>query len=57
MKKRAYTLVFDNLQSNVCDVMKGYFIKNTHGMKTRNSEISVNLPQTRTEFEGKEVYF
>ncbi len=32
--KRAYTLVVDNLQQNVCDVVKEYFIKKTHGRNT-----------------------
>ena len=33
VKKRACTLVFVNLQRNVCDVMKKYFTKNTHNTK------------------------
>ena len=57
IKKRACTLVFDSLKSNVCDVMKGYFTKTIHGKNTRNNEISVKLPQTRTEFGRKGVYF
>ena len=57
IKKRACTSVFDSLQSNVCDVMNGYFTKTAHGKKTRNNEISVKLPQTRTEFGRKGVYF
>ena len=57
IKKRACTLVFDSLQSNVCDVKKGYFTKSAHRKKTRNNEISVKLPQTRTEFGRKGVYF
>ena len=33
-------MVFDNLQHNVCDVMKEYFTKNAHGKTTRNEEQS-----------------
>ena len=57
IKKRACSLVFDSLQSNVCDAMQGYFAKTVHGKKTRNNEISAKLPQTRTEFGQKGVYF
>ena len=53
IKKR----VLDSLQSNVCDVMKGYFAKTAHGKKTTNNEVAVKLPQTRTEFGRKGVYF
>ena len=43
IRKRVCTLVFDNLQQNVCDVMKEYFTKNTHGKNTRNGKLSVKL--------------
>ena len=57
IKKRACTLVFDNLQRNVCDVMKEYFTKNTHGKNTRNEELSVKLQVMKTEFRQKGLYF
>ena len=57
IRKRACTLVFDNLQQNVCDVMKEYFTKNTHGKNTRNEELSVKLPLLKTEFGRKGLYF
>ena len=57
IKKRACALVFHSLQSNACDVMKGYFTKTVHGKNARNNEISVKLPQTRTEFGRKGVHF
>ena len=41
IKERDCSLVFDNLQQNVYDVMKEYFFKNTHGKNTRNEELSV----------------
>ena len=47
----------DNLQQNVCDVMKEYFTKNTHGKNTRNEELSVKLPLMKTEFGRKGLYF
>ena len=50
IRKRACTLVFDNLQQNVCDVMKEYFTKNKHGRNTRNEELSVKLPLMKKEF-------
>ena len=56
IKKRACTLVFDNLQRNVCDMMKEYFIKDTHGKNTRNEELSVHLPLLKTEFGRKKFH-
>ena len=38
-------------------VMKGYFTKTEHGKNTRNDEISVKLPRTRTEFGRIGGYF
>ena len=57
VRKRAFTVVFDNLQHNVCDVMKEYFTKNAHGKNTRNEEQSVKLPLMKTEFGRKGFYF
>ena len=57
IKKGACTLVFDNLQRNVCAVMKEYLIKNTHGKNTRNEEPSVNLPLMKAEFVRRGLYF
>ena len=57
VRKRACTVVFDNLQHNVCDVMKEYFTKNTHGKSTTNEEQSVKLPLMKTEFRRKGLYF
>ena len=57
IRSRACSLVFDSLQSNVCDAMQGYFAKTVHGKKTRNNKTSVKLAQTRTEFGRKGVYF
>ena len=37
--------------------MQGYFAKTVQGKKTRNNELSAKLPQTRTEFGRKGVYF
>ena len=37
--------------------MKGHLTKTSHGKMTRNNEISVKLPQMRTEFGQKVVYF
>ena len=50
-------LFFDNLQQNVCDVMKEYFTKNKHGKNTKNEELSVKLPLIKTEFGRKGLYF
>ena len=44
VRKRTCTVVFDNLQHNVCDVMKEYFTMNAHGKNTRNEEQLVKLP-------------
>ena len=57
IRKRACTLVFDNLQQNVCDVMKEYFTKNTHGKNSRNEGISVKLPPMKTECGRRGLYF
>ena len=38
-------------------VMKGHFTKTVHGKNTRNNEISVKLPRTRTDFRRIGVYF
>ena len=57
VRKRACTVVFDNLQHNLCDVMKEYFTKNAHGKNTRNEEQSVKLPLMKTEFGRKGLYF
>ena len=57
VRKRACTVVFDNLQHNVCGVMKEYFTKNAHGKNTRNEEQSVKLPLMKTEFGRKGLYF
>ena len=38
VRKRACTVVFDNLQHNVWDIMKEYFTKNAHGKNTINEE-------------------
>ena len=51
------SLAFDTLQRNVCDVMKEYFTKNTHGKNTRNGDLSVKLPLMKTEFGRKGLYF
>ena len=37
--------------------MKGYFNNAAQGKNRKNNEISVKLPQTRTEFGRKGVYF
>lgn len=50
-------LVFNNLPWSVCNVMKEYFIKNTHGKNTRDGERSVKLPHMKMEFERKGFYF
>ena len=49
IKKRACTLVFDNLQRNICDMMKEYFTKKTYGQNTRNEELSV-MPKQSLSF-------
>ena len=57
VRKRACTVVFDNLLRNVCDVMKEYFTKNAHGKNTINEEQSVKLPLMKTEFGRNGLYF
>ena len=42
-RRKAYTLVFDDLQSNGCGVMKGYFTKNEIGNGTRSDRMSVKV--------------
>ena len=54
-KNRACTIVFDNVQSNFCCIMRGHFTKNTNGKVTRKDEISAKLSQQEQKLDVREL--
>ena len=57
IKRRAYMLVHNVLQNNVCHALSQYFTYQDHCKDTRNNKCSVCLPQIRTEYARKGFFY
>ena len=56
IKKRAFTIVFDCVSNNICELFEKYFEETDHKHAIRNNQISVKLPKVKLETGRKGFY-